>query len=312
MRAIGRRAFAMSTLAFAAASIARARADAPITGAPIDAEVRDIRVPGAHSRRFTLLVPRHLEKHERVPLVVLLHGLGETIDERMGAFAWIERYGLGTAYDRLRRAPLARTTTRADWSDARVAELNRELALRPFRGVAIACPFTPDLVIGAPGVLDGFASWIADVVVPRARREVPTLEDAEHTSLGGCSLGGHFSLEVFLRRPEAFGGWGGVQTAISAAAAPRYVERMERAIARVGPRDLLVETSTGDPFRNANEELARVLTKSRIEHTFRLLPGPHDQPWLRESGSIEMLLWHDQRKRKRLRAQAPSHPRLIE
>ena len=142
---MNRRAFVLGATSaamasFAAASspftLASARADVPRAGLGEDLEVRDLRVEGDLSRRFTLCIPKHLAKHERVPLLVLLHGLGETSDERLGAFAWIERYGLCTAYDRLRRSPLARSSTRAraDLTDARIAELGAELALRPFRG----------------------------------------------------------------------------------------------------------------------------------------------------------------------------------
>jgi len=30
-----------------------------------------------------------------------------------------------------------------------------------------------------------------------------------------------------------------------------------------------------------------------VAHTFRLAIGPHDQPFLRGPGSLEMLVWHD-------------------
>jgi pimeloyl-ACP methyl ester carboxylesterase len=299
MSTLTRRALLAAT---AAVAVTRsARADAPKNGATPDLEVRDIRVDGDLSRRFTLCVPTHLAKHERVPLLVLLHGLNETAEERMGAFAWIERYGLGTAYERLRRPPLARTSTAALWTDERVAELNTELARRPFRGMVIACPYMPDLQIGSSAELDRYAHWITDVVVPRARKEAPTLEDVRYTTLDGCSLGGHFGLEVFLRRPEAFGAWGGVQTAIGEASAPDYARRIADTLAKVGPRDIHVETSTNDAFRKGNEMLTASLTKRGVAHDYRIVPGPHDQAWLRESGTIEMLLWHDQRPRPTLR-----------
>jgi enterochelin esterase-like enzyme len=263
--------------------------------------VRDLHVPGdrALGRRFTLLVPKHLAPGERVPLLVLLHGLGETGDERMGAFAWLERYGLGSAYERLRRPPLARASRRKDWTDARLAEVNAALAARPFRGLAVACPFTPN-VHRAPNpsaALDGYARWLAEVVLPRARAEAPVFDDAARTSLDGCSLGGYIGAEVFLRRPELFGAWGGVQAALGAHRAPAYAERFEKALAAAGPRDLHLLTSEGDPFRRANAALAAQLAKRSIAHTLRVLPGPHDQPWLREAGTIEMLLFHDRRPR---------------
>jgi hypothetical protein len=57
------------------------------------------------SRRAVVLVPTHLAKGERVPLLVLLHGLAETADEEMGAYAWVKRYGVGEGYAHL-RAPV--------------------------------------------------------------------------------------------------------------------------------------------------------------------------------------------------------------
>ncbi|WP_437720080.1 alpha/beta hydrolase [Sorangium sp. So ce861] len=273
----------------------------PAPSAPPAFDVRDLQVPGdrALGRRFTLLVPRHLAPGERAPLLVLLHGLGETGDERLGAFAWLERYGLGSSYDRLRRPPLGRASRRKDWTDARLAEVNAALAARPFRGLAIACPYTPN-VHKAPNpsaALDGYARWLAEVVLPRARAEAPVFDDAARTSLDGCSLGGFVGIEVFLRRPELFGAWGGVQAAISAHRAPAYADRLAKAVAATGPRDIHLLTSKGDPFHDANTALAAQLAKRSIPHALRVLPGPHDQPWLREAGTIEMLLFHDRRPR---------------
>lgn len=295
----------LAALSAVALAPRRALADGPgATSAPqrpLDLEVRDLQVAGdrALGRRFTLMVPKHLAPGERVPLLVLLHGLGETGDERLGAFAWLERYGLGTAYDRLRRPPIARAPRRAEWTDARLAEVNAALAALPFRGLAIACPFTPNLFKAArpAAALDDYARWLADVVIPRARTEAPVFADAAHTSLDGCSLGGYVGLEVFLRRPELFGAWGGVQAAIGPDRAPVYADRLGKAIASAGPRDLHLLTSKDDPFREANTLLGAQLAKRSIPHTLRVLPGAHDQPWLREAGTIEMLLFHDRRAR---------------
>jgi predicted esterase len=274
----------------------------PAPPAPRDLDVRDITVEGdaALGQRFVLLVPRHLAKDERIPLLILLHGLGETGDPRMGAYAWLERYGLGTAYDRLRRPPVARTSKRADWSDARVAEVNAALAARPFKGMAIACPFTPNVgkirgTKGAAADIDAYARWIAEVVIPRARREAPVVPDAAHTAIDGCSLGGYIGLEVFLRRPDLFSAWGGVQSAFGAHRAAGYADRIAAALAKEAPRSirLHIETSSADPFREGNALLSSLLHKKGVANDLQILPGPHDQPWLRESGTLEMLLWHD-------------------
>jgi len=254
--------------AAACAVPASARADVDPSWRPRELDVREIRVDGAQSRRFVLGVPTHLRGGERAPLLVLLHGLGETGDERTGAWAWFERYGLGSSYDRLR-------------------------ARGAMRGLVLACPFMPDLPVGDPRAFDAYARWLVETVAPRARQEAPALDAPSATYLCGCSLGGHFSLEVVLRRTEAFGAWGGVQTAISESAGERYAQRLAAALGQHGPRALLVETSTGDPFRAGNTAFAATLTRAGVANTFVELPGPHDQRWLRASGTERMLEWFD-------------------
>lgn len=287
--------------------LAGALADAPkkpppraLAPPPIDLNVLDFSVEGdkALGRRFVLLTPKHLAKGEKVPLLVLLHGLGETVDERMGAYAWLERYGLATSYERLRRPPVARTSKRPDLPDERAAAVNVELAGRPFRGLAIACPFTPNVQkMNRAAALDGYTRWLTEVVIPRARVEAPVLTDAASTGIDGASLGGYIGLEVFLRRPDAFGSWGGVQSAIVAYRAEDYAKRLADAFKKAAPKPfhLHVQTSAADPFRAANELLASLLAKKGVPRDLLILPGPHDQPWLRESGTLEMLLWHERR-----------------
>jgi acetyl esterase/lipase len=62
-------------------------------------------------------------------------------------------------------------------------------------------------------------------------------------------------------------------------------------VGRVGSRDLLIETSRGDPFRDGNDAMARALTREGVPSTYVELPGPHDQPWLRRCGTEQMLRW---------------------
>jgi enterochelin esterase-like enzyme len=236
---------------------------------PRDLDVREIAVEGGLSRRFVLGVPRHLGPGERLPVALLLHGLGETGDERAGAWAWFERYGLGTSYDRLR-------------------------ASAPLRGLVFACPYMPNLPVADPRAFDAYAAWLVRTVLPRVRAEAPVLDGSRGTFLGGCSLGGHFSIEVLLRHFDVFGAWGGVQTAIHDEAARRYAALLADATRRAAPRDLFIETSTADPFRSGNEALSRQLTREGVASTFVELPGPHDQRWLRESGTARLIQWLDE------------------
>ncbi len=244
--------------------------------------------------RFTMLVPK---TDEKVPLLVALHGLGETHDQKLGAYAWIDRYGLGSCYDRLCAPPVERESKKARyWDDDRLAEVNRWLKTRPMRGIAVCCPYTPNVYkspLGRDGVLDAYADWIAGEVLPRARQEANVYTDAEHTFLDGCSLGGYVGIEVFLRKPERFGAWGSVQGALGAHRVPGYAKRLAEVIATHGKRPIHIETSSGDAFREVNESLSSHLNKLGVDHVLRMPPGPHNQPFLRDSGTLEMLLWYD-------------------
>jgi enterochelin esterase-like enzyme len=238
-------------------------------------------------RRFVLVVPRFQNPDEPVPLVVFLHGLGETSNERLGAYAWVEKYGLGSAWQRLKRAPIERTSKRGEWTDQRLAEVNAELAARPFRGFAMACPYMPN-PRGA-GDLDDYARWIETSLLPRCRKEARVFTDATRTYLCGVSLGGYVSLEMLVRLPHVFGAWAGLQTAIGTWAAAGYAEK----IAKSPAKPMLVLTSTLDHWRTSSEALAAAFDAKKIAHTLRIVPGPHDQPWLREAGTIEALVWLD-------------------
>lgn len=296
------------TAALVTGSRARqALADELASRTPPDFTVLDLDVGGdlKLATRFTLFVPNHLARDERVPLLVLLHGLGETGDPGLGVHAWVERYGLGTAYARLRRPPVGRTGRQLGLlPDARLAEINASLAAQPFRGMAIACPYTPNVgKLPAPeAALDAYAAWITDVVIPRARKEAPVLADAAHTAIDGVSLGGYIGLEVFLRRREAFAAWGGVQSAVNAVRLAGYADKLAAALATAPPgsgtrTSLHLETTEADPFRATNTALAALLTKKGVPNDLVVLPGQHDQVFLREAGTLEMLLWHDRRLR---------------
>ena len=261
-------------------------------------DVVDMKLEGARdlARRATVLVPRDLPAGMRVPVLVLLHGLGETTSEAAGVRAWIDRYGLLSCRRRLQRPPVAPESGRGDLTAERARAINDELGGRPFDGkMVLVCPFTPNVWRASDPrlALDRYADWIAEVLLPEVRAKCPADASPARTGIDGCSLGGFIGLEVFLRKPQLFAAWGGVQSALGEAAAPSVASRLSTALATAGARRLHVETSTGDAFYRANVALSRELKKKGIPHDLAVLPGPHDQPFLRESGTLEMLLWHD-------------------
>ncbi len=276
--------------------IARGAAAAPTPASEPDLseDLRNLRLLDLSEggRRFVLILPRFQNPDEPIPLVVFLHGLGETTNERLGAYAWLEKYGLGSAWQRLKRDPILPLGTRGEWTAPRLAEVNVELAARPFRGFAMACPFMPN-PRGAPD-LEEYATWIERSLLPRCRKEANVLKDASHTYLCGVSLGGYVSLEMLVRLPHVFGAWAGLQTAIGTFAATGYAEKIAAASSgAASPKPMLILTSTLDHWKASSEALASAFDAKKIAHTFRVVPGPHDQPWLREAGTIEALHWLD-------------------
>lgn len=273
----------------------------PDAAAPF--EMRDLRLGAAEAPfggRVPVLVPTHMPAGARAPLVIALHGLGETGDPALAARAWPELYGLCDAYRRLRAPPIAARGRRGDLPPERIEAINRALAARPLEGVVVACPFTPNpsKARDRRAHLDAYARWLLDVVAERAREQLPVAAGPATTYVAGCSMGGAVALEVALRSAGRIGALAIVQSAHGAHRNPELATRLATAGPAGAPLATLVLTSRGDPFRERNEALARELAARGVPHEARTLPGPHDQPWLREAGTPEMLLWLDRRPRR--------------
>ena len=229
-------------------------------------------------------------------MLVLLHGLAETTSQSLGVHAWSDRYGLVEADARLRRGSVELEVPNRYLSEARARAIDAELGGGGGGGGLLVCPFTPNVYKGATyAMLDDYAAWIADTLLPAVRALAGVRRDPVATAIDGCSLGGYIAVEVFLRRPEAFGALGSVQGAFGERMAAAYAERLRATLDRVGPRQIHIESSVWDPSRKAHELLSARLDKFGVPHDLALLPGGHDQTFLKEIGALEMLLWHDRR-----------------
>jgi enterochelin esterase-like enzyme len=222
--------------------------------------------------------------------------MGETRSQALGLRAWPELYGLEEAYRNLLRPPLPRPGKGRYLTDAHRAALDASLGAEPFRGLVCVCPVTPNARKAPDAVLalDRYADWIETVLLPEVARRAPL---AGPVGLDGVSLGGYVALEVLTRKPDLFRTLGGVQTAIGPERAVEYAERLAKALRGRGAFPLHLETSTDDPFRGANELLSRELGRRGISCDLEVLPGPHDQAWLREAGTLAMLRWQERKLR---------------
>jgi hypothetical protein len=258
--------------------------------------VRELTLAGAgkFGRKCLLLRPTRVQEDQPLPLLLLFHGLGETNSETLGIHAWHDRYGLPEAYARLVAPPVERTLPNKRYlSDARLAEINRDLARAPLPDLNIVCPFTPNVFKQDPSapLLDQYAEYVETALLPAARGALATLPGSSYTGVDGVSLGGYVSLEVFLRKPELFGVVGTMQGAFGKSLAEVYARRIADIATRLGPRCVHVTTTTFDPFRDASELFARRLNERGVSARLTLAEGPHDQTFLREAGSLEMLLF---------------------
>jgi len=262
-------------------------------GATLIARELSVRNSGKFGKKCLLLRPARVPETDPLPLVVLFHGLGETGTEALGIRAWYDRYGLPQAYARLSAPPVVRSLPRERYlADARLLELNRELSVRPFEDVALVCPFTPNVFKQHPSApfLDRYADYVEQALLPAVRAATPVLSPAPRAGLAGVSLGGYVALEVFLRKYQLFSALGCVQAALSGAAVEHYAERLA-ALAADGPRAIQLVTSSFDPFRDATLRLAQRLAAHGVSAALETPAGPHDQRFLREVGTLEMLLF---------------------
>src|ERR1041384_8302547 len=142
-----------------------ARADVPLVP-PSDAtlDASDLKLDGERGtpHRARVFVPRVRNPEERFPVLVLLHGLGETENEELGAHAWGDRYGLPSADRRLRNPPVVRERPGRYFTDERLKQMNQSLGGRPFRGFVVVCPYTPNVYKEAStsAAIDRYAAWI--------------------------------------------------------------------------------------------------------------------------------------------------------
>jgi enterochelin esterase-like enzyme len=249
------------------------------------------------TERAIVLVPRALDAAERYPVLVALHGRGESVrGVEVGARGWLDDYELGRAISRLRSPPLMREDFRGFVDDARLARMNGSLARRPFRGLVVACPWVPDILSSRDRPnLDAalpFGNFVVEQLLPRVVAECPARSERAATGIDGVSLGGRASLVVGLAHADRFGAIGTLQPAVQDIESGAIAARARAGLVQ-GALRLRLVTSDRDPFAPAIAKLHAAFDEGRIDHEYLVIPGPHDYAFNRGPGGIEMLLWHD-------------------
>ena len=256
----------------------------------------ELRLRGAKdlARRALVLMPQGGEAATApLPVALLLHGYGPTTPWQ-AVRMWRDHYGVAQAHRRLTEKQLGAERLRY-LRTARGDELERRLAERPYRGLVLVCPETVVPYSRRPraALFDRYADWIAETLLPELGKRVPVATAAAQTGLCGVSMGGSVGLELWLRRPDLFSAFCGLQSDIKTKAAPEYADRIRDAIARVGERRLRLVTSRRDPYRKANQLLNEELAARSVPSELIVASGPHNASWMRQVGSVEALFWLD-------------------
>ncbi len=265
---------------------------------------RFVRLPGPDGEleRVVVVFPRRPDGREqppgeRYPLLVALHGRAEAArGPSRGILGWYTDYELPAAFGALARGRLTSADYHSFVRPAQLDVVNARLEARPFRGVMVVMPYTPDLIdepVGSERV-QRYGAWLSGPLLRTIREEFPqAARTRDGTGIDGVSLGGMLSLEAGFTHPDAFGAVGGIQPAIRG---------RERALADAAagghgnrrPQRIQLLTSEADPFLPPTRTLAEDLRSARISYRLAVYPGPHGRDFNRGPGGIEMLRYFDE------------------
>lgn len=243
--------------------------------------------------RAAVLVPAWAQGR-KLPMLVAMHGRGEAMKgPDKGVLGWPKDYALVRAFERLCAPPITNEDLEGFADPERLAAMNRSLRDRPFDGVVVVCPYSPDVDLRKPAEIRAYGTYLMNVVLPRARKELPVLATPASTGIDGVSLGGALALRIGLGNASAFGAVGTLQPAIGEDQVDDFAALAKAARAANPKLALRLLTSKEDYFRAAIAKTGAAWRAAGLAHDYADVPGPHDYPFNRGPGAIEMLLWHD-------------------
>lgn len=234
---------------------------------------------------------------DKRPLLIALHGRGEAgrgLDA--GAGGWPNDYLLDLMHRRLLDPPLTPVDLRGMVSTARLARLNASLAAAPYRGLAVACPYTPALGDRSADGAQPFARFLIDALLPKLREETGSTVPREAVGIDGVSMGGRLALLVGLTHPEVFGVVGALQPAIRVEEAAQISALAREAMTKAKVLLRLV-TSEEDSFLPAVQAASDRMRADGVPHELTIVPGTHSYEFNRGPGGAEMMLWHERVQR---------------
>jgi enterochelin esterase-like enzyme len=199
--------------------------------------------------------PCYLETQKRYPVLILLHGLGETEAQ------WVE-LGVVEALE--------------DGIEA--GSLPPMLLVIPSMGdIGVENEFPPD---------DSYETVVLEELLPAIDRDFCTIDDRNQRAIGGISRGGFWAYSIAMRHPDVFGIVGGHSAFFDADNAPPANNPLELALntsfLTEANLQMYLDNAAVD-FVGANQELFSSRLSARgIPHTYIINPvGDHNNDYWR-------------------------------
>lgn len=244
--------------------------------------------------RAVVIVPSWTKPGEKLPVLIALHGRGEANKGPVeGVMGWPRDYALLRAIERVCAPPITSADLEGFVDPKRLADMNAGLRANPFKGLVVVCPYLPDVDLRKAAPMKDYGRYLLETVLPRVRAELPVSSAPAATGIDGVSLGGAVALRVGLGNPEVFGAVGTLQAALGDDQVTEFTELAKFARAKNPSLKLRLLTSKDDYFRGAIAHTSAAWKAAGIDHDYADVPGPHDYPFNRGPGAIEMLIWHD-------------------
>jgi hypothetical protein len=226
------------------------------------------------------------------PLVIAFGGMGECArPPRDGALAWIGYYKADQAVAALKNNKLQASDFRGLASAQEIREFNKRLEAHPYRGVILACPYSPALTAGGRLEDPEYELFIMEELIPaliKHYRVAPGM-----IGVDGVSMGGTRSMYYGFKYPDIFKSIGSLQGAFGPFM-DQYKELVIKNRDLLKQRSIQLVTSDRDYLAPAVKKMHRMLESEGIRHTYLVLGGPHDYIFNQGPGCLALLVFHNQ------------------
>ncbi len=225
------------------------------------------------------------------PMVLVFGGAGESVKPpKNGALAWMHYYKMDEAIRSLERAKLQPGDFRGLVTPEELERFNRELQEHPYRGVIVACPYSPPLSLGRSVDPPDYEAYFIEELVPALLSQYRVSNGK--LGIDGVSNGGARSIYYGFKYPQMFMAIGAVQGSFSP-----FMDLYEDLIKKNGEilkiKAIQLITSDRDSMRMSVQNMHELLNRYDIPHRYLRMTGPHDYVFNQGPGCIGLLVFHD-------------------